>query len=136
MNTPLSKIIKKLENNQHREIKNVAQTMAIAADLVEKQQLIIETLSDLITEDSPDHKLLKPISITQKDCLKRFGSFDHTYKFYKDNYGITCRRSWTHLLPLIQNLPVPEENKSIEERLTRLEQAVSQIIAYLNIKLP
>jgi urease gamma subunit len=48
----MSKIIKKLENNQQRDIKNVAQTMAIAADLVEKQKLMIEALSDLIPENA------------------------------------------------------------------------------------
>lgn len=135
MTTPLSKIIEKLANNQHRDIKNVAQTMAIAADLVEKQELMIEALSDLIPEDATTNSLLPPGTITREDCLKHFGSFDHTYKFYRDNHGISCRRSWKNLLPLIQNIPLPAEKKSMEERLEQLEQAVSKIIAHLQLKI-
>lgn len=154
MTTPLSKIIKKLEKNHTKDSKNTANTLAVAADLLERQELMIETLAVLTDDSTETSQKLLPLDgkITKEYCLKQYGNYQNTYQAYHRTYGISCRKGWDNLLSLIENLQPPNTNgklekslesiqkiksskqtQTTEERLERLERLTAIIMNHLGI---
>ncbi|NJN72653.1 MAG: hypothetical protein HC799_07500 [Limnothrix sp. RL_2_0] len=109
-----SKIIDQLEDLDQQDLKNSAKLFGITAELYQK-------LSNLTEASRPPQALINSKKVTQKSLTQRYGGYGNTYQIYKEKYGIKCKTGWKYLLPLIQDLPMPE---TVEERIAKLEKKV------------
>lgn len=117
-----SRLIDQFEDLEQQDLKNTAQVFAIAADLYQKLEQFVGST------ETPGKQLQAPKEITQDFLQKRYGSYATAYQVYKEAYGIKCRSGWKNLLPLIQDLPVPE---TLEEKVAHLEHRVDVLTQVL-----
>ncbi|AFY40292.1 hypothetical protein Lepto7376_4172 [[Leptolyngbya] sp. PCC 7376] len=128
-----SKIIDQLEelNEQDREnyqqdVKNTSQIFAITAHLYER----LHQLSN--SQEQPRVAVLPSQKITKEFLIETFGNYDKAYQAYQQTHGIKCRKGWKNLLPLIQNLSIPDSiSSTTEERLKNLEEKVDLLVDIL-----
>ncbi len=127
----LRQAITKLENAEKEETEIIAETFAIAASSLHEQKEMISSM----VEAENNTPVLAPVKLTKKELLKRYGSYQNTYEAYKTKYGISCKKGWANLLPLIEGLEPPSITPSLEERVAILESLVYKLIEKLDIKL-
>ncbi|MGB2923666.1 MAG: hypothetical protein WBB82_00015 [Limnothrix sp.] len=110
-----SKIIDQLEDLNQQDLKHTAKVFGITATLYQK-------LQNIAAEKSPVQQQLSAQKVTQEQLTQRYGSYSNAYNAYKEAHGIKCRTGWKSLLPLVQNLPMPE---TLAEKVTVLEEKVA-----------
>jgi hypothetical protein len=125
--TNLRRIINKLQNIQNQQVKVDAQIFAVAA---EATQLNEDLLACVEEKQQNLLALLPKKPITQAYCLERFGSYNATYKAYKEYYGISCKVGWKYLLPLVQDLEPPNFNRELPQSIV---EKVKELIVAGNI---
>lgn len=109
-----SKIIDQLEDLDQQDLKHTAKVFGITAELYQK-------LQNIATEKSPLQSQLSSQKVTQQQLMQRYGNYTNAYKAYKSAYGIKCR-GWKSLLPLVQDLQMPE---TLAEKVAVLEKKVA-----------
>lgn len=109
-----SKLIDQLDDLNEQDLKHTAKVFSITAELYQK-------LQNIAAEKSPTQLKLASKKVTQQQLTQRYGSYTNAYKAYKTAYGIKCR-GWKSLLPLVQDLPMPE---TLAEKVASLEEKVA-----------
>jgi hypothetical protein len=111
-----SKLIDQLEDLDQQDLKNTARVFGLSAELYQKLQALTEQQS---ARRSPQ---LSAQKITQELLTQRYGSYTNAYQAYKQTHGIKCKTGWQSLLPLVQDLAMPE---TLAEKVENLEKKVA-----------
>ncbi|MGK7939292.1 MAG: hypothetical protein AB4062_03880 [Crocosphaera sp.] len=131
MKSRLDDIIEDLDQCIKEDIEVSSQIFGLAAKSLNKNEELLQKLEErTVRHDSKksSNLLSSPTNaITKEELKKKYKNYKEAYKFYKNNYGITCQTGWDNLIKAIKKTSITEPKNDLQKRVTYLENKVKEL---------
>ena len=131
MKSRLDDIIEDLDQCIKEDIEVSSKIFGLAAKSLHKNEELLQQLENqrvrLNSQKSSSLLSLTTNYLTKDELKKKHKNYKEAYKFYHNNYGITCKTGWDNLIKAIKKLSMTEPKKNLDERVDYLEKKVKKL---------